>query len=249
MMMKRKFYFVVLVAVALSSLGSFTLKAQEYDVDKTKALFLPNIQHAEKRKAEFIEGKISEVPSEPYYKQIKFLNQPPPKTLPERVDRLTHGIKIDIPPEFDHYGYEIRRHMKSILTPIDLNNSMVLPDKLKNARTARIIMDYWKKALYEEMQAIEKEMDATQTNSTLKTTYRYNAGIVNVFIPDMYAWIDKNVEFLEMLQDNGGNYYVSYPFYDVPDSVLKSKLSTLYWEREAALENITKYSPFRSLIY
>lgn len=245
------FVLALIFGMALCAAGDGWAQQQQFSVDRAKALFLPNITYDGPGANALADSKATaiEPPIEPFFKQVKFLNQIPAKTLTERVDRLTHGIKIDIPPEYDHFGYEIRRYMKSILTPNDLNNTMLIPEKLQNARRARVIMDYWKKALYDEMASIEKEMDKGDVSITLKTTYRYNAGIVNVFIPEVYAWVDSNIEFLELLQQNGGEFYVSYPYYEVPNPTVRQRVQDLYGEREAALQSVIKYSPFRAMIY
>lgn len=248
MHMKKTILAFVLVCVAFLGVAG-AAHAQEDELDKNGALVLFNIQHKGLYSRQDAMEKTIEPPLEPYFKQVQFLKPEPPKTLTERVDRLIYGIKTDVPPEYDHYGYEIRRYMKSILTPADLINTLVLPEKIQNAKTARIILDYWKKSLLQEMQVIEKEIEATNATSTLRINYKYNAGIVNSFIPDAYLWIDRNIEFLEYLQNITGSFYISYPFYDVPDYTRREKVQKLYDAREKALESMIAYSPFRAMVY
>ncbi|MFP4313376.1 MAG: hypothetical protein ACLFR0_03520 [Alphaproteobacteria bacterium] len=180
---------------------------------------------------------------------MKFFKQPPPRTLSERIDRLIHGIYIDIPPKYDHYGYEIRRHMKSILTPHDLHDPLMMPEKIRNAKTARIILDYWKKELSLEMKAIQKEIDEGEFSSGIKTTFRYNQRIVNTFLPEAYEWVDSNIEFLEYLNEIRGDFYINYPLYQVPVQSQREKVKELYKTRQKALKKIIKYTPFRAMIY
>lgn len=248
-MMNRFFIFVLFLTLS-ASFGIPQVHAQEYSVDKrsNETIALPNIQHPKRPKSAYIDQTISD-PVEPHFKQVKFLKQPPPKTLSERVDRLIHGIYIDIPPEYDHYGYEIRRHMKSILTPNDLHNTLILPEKIRNAKTAQVILNYWKKELNEEIKAIEKEIENTDTTVGLRTTFRYNKRIVTTFLPEAYEWVDRNIEFLEYLRSISGEFYVNYPFYQIPNSRHREEVQELYYKREEALENIIKYSPFRAMVY
>lgn len=224
--------------------------AQEYSVDKNsgETIALPNIQTPKNSKL----GYTLETPAppvEPHFKQVKFIKQPEPKTLSERIDRLIHGIYIDIPPEYDHYGYEIRRHMKSIGTPNDLHNTLLLPEKIRNAKAARVILNYWKKELSDEIKEIEVLMESRDTTIAQKTTFRYNKRIVTTFLPEAYEWIDGNIYFLEYLQEISGQFYVNYPFYQIPNSNHRKKVKELYDQREQALENIVKYSPYRAMIY
>lgn len=224
--------------------------AQEYSVNEHshETIALPNIQHEKRSKLSYIEKRLS-VPVEPHFKQVKFLKQPSPKTLSERVDRLIHGLYIDIPPEFDHFGYEIRRHMKSILTPHDLHNTLVLPEKIRNAKTARVILNYWKKQLNTEIKEIEEEIENSNTTVGLRTTFRYNKRIVTSFIPEAYKWIDSNIEFLEYMRAISGEFYVNYPFYQIPNTKHRIAVEELYNKREEALQQIIAYSPFRAMVY
>ncbi len=53
-------------------------------------------------------------PQEPNIVVAKFLKIEPPQNLTERVARLAHGITVDMPPDYDYYGYEIRRYMQGV---------------------------------------------------------------------------------------------------------------------------------------
>lgn len=251
-MMCLRFIVLALVLVVSGLAPVKGVLAQEFSVDpdSSETIVLPNIQHYEpkKTKQSYIEHTLS-YPSEPHFKQVKFLKQPPAKTLGERVDRLIHGIYIDIPPEYDHFGYEIRRHMKSILTPHDLHDTLVLPEKIRSAKTARIILDYWKKDLSLEIKEIQDEIDNSNTTAGLKTTFRYNKRIVTSFLPEAYDWVDRNIEFLEYLRSISGEFYVNYPFYQIPNQTHRQEVFNLYVEREKALGNLIKYNPFRAMVY
>lgn len=245
----RVIQLIIFSLVLVSFQASFSFAANpEYSVDKSNSLILPNIVHAHLNKHHFMTKK-EQPPSEPHFKKVRFLKQPPPKTLGERVDRLIHGIYIDITPEYDHFGYEIRRTMKSILTPHDLNDPLLIPEKLENVRKARIILDYWKRELNKEMRELEALVGEQNTTISLKTTFRYNQRIVMEFIPVLYGWVDKNMKFLEHVRDMNGEFYVNYPFYDIADRDKKKEFQKLYNEREEALRKVITYSPFRAMIY
>lgn len=53
-------------------------------------------------------------PNEPNIIAIRFQQDKPPKGVVERIQRLTLGITTDMPPEYDVYGYEIRRYMAQV---------------------------------------------------------------------------------------------------------------------------------------
>lgn len=188
-------------------------------------------------------------PQEPIYTKIKFAAQGAPKHLQERIERLLYGITIDISPEYDYYGYEIRRYMRSILTPSDLQNKESVLEAKSNVRRARIVLNYWQEELNKEMKALEKALEEGQPTSHMLSSFRYNRNEVTRFIPTAYGWIDRNSDFLDFLESIEGQYFVKYPLYQIPNNVLKAKFSTLYAAREEARERMTRYSPFRAMIY
>ena len=51
---------------------------------------------------------------EPFFKEVTFLNLEHPRTFQGRIDRLLYGIYTDVAPEYDHFGYEIRRYMAGV---------------------------------------------------------------------------------------------------------------------------------------
>ncbi|MFN3700123.1 MAG: hypothetical protein ACK4VI_01215 [Alphaproteobacteria bacterium] len=225
------------------------LHAQEYSIDREASQYFPNILDSHVPRHEMLSRSNVELPHEPMIKEVRFTKQDPPRTINERIERLVHGVLHDIPPTYDHYGYEIRRYMKSILTPHDLNDSLHIIEKLRQARTARIILDYWRKELQNEMAEIEKAIEASQTTTSMITMFRHNSGIINKFIPDLYMWIDRNIEFLEYLQSINGEYYVNYPFYEFSRSVQERTARDLYTKREQGLRAVIEYAPFRGMIY
>ena len=72
-------------------------------------------------------------PVEPNIEKVTFLKIDPPRSIKDRVNRLLHGLYTDIPPEFDHYGYEIRRYMAHIAGPNVLSNPERLQEVLRDS--------------------------------------------------------------------------------------------------------------------
>lgn len=242
-----------LIVFAFSAIGAKVSEAQrfeEYVVDFNRAstFALPVEQHMGYNHAEYF-SKSFDAPTEPPFKKIKFLKQDEPRFIQEQVERLLHGVTIDIPPEYDYYGYEIRRYMRSILTPNELQDSLKLRESVNNAKRARIIMNYWQRHLNREIVRLNEEMETGDVPSRIRSTFRYNEGRVINFIPEIYSWIDRNIDFLEFLQENQGQYFVRYPLYQIPDFELRKEFKRLYDARENARKRVIKYSPFRMMIY
>lgn len=244
----RLFIFVALFTCMAQFAFISSADALDRVVNKSTSLFLPNIYHSGIKKHDLDDMNIEE-PPEPFFEKIKFLEKQPADSLAQRVDRLVHGITIDIPPEYDHYGYEIRRYMSDLLTPSDLNDPEKLMEKIVNVKKAKIILDYWKKAINEEKKAIEAKIKNENVPSSVITSFRFNVGNADKFLADAHMWIDSNQEFLEFLQENQNQYYVQYPFYEIESDTVRSKFKRLYESRQRGLEAIIEYSPFRAMIY
>ncbi len=245
--------------LALSAGHSTLTYAQSYVKSEEKGavqtfsfevLVLRNIQHEDIPPERYRSKEVlPEDPVEPQYAQVKFLKAQPPKTLSDRIDQMLFGIKTDIPPEYDIYGYEIRRYMKSILTPADLNDPILITKKIEDCKKARIVLDYWRKFLNTEIIEIQKTIDGGDVTDSARTSFKYHERIVKKFIQDQYAWIDGNLAFLEYLQSINGQFQVQYPFYDIPDPKKRDKIDQLYNKRQESLREIMSYTPFRLMIY
>ena len=88
---------------------------------------------------------------EPFFKKVTMMKLDPPLSVRERVDRLLYGINTDVPPEYDHYGYEIRRYMTDVGNIKIFDGPEFLVKQIKNVRKARVIAEYWKKHINNEV--------------------------------------------------------------------------------------------------
>lgn len=188
--------------------------------------------------------------TEPQIPEVKFLAQDPPRTLKERTDRLLEGIMVDVPPEYDHYGYEMRRYMAHILNREVFSNRERLKQELQNIRNARIVLDYWGKALNAEIEAIETEIEQSDASSTMRTTFNYNRGVASAFLQEAGAWLEHNENLLAfLLGKNPAEYGINGSeliFMSPEDSRAFGKLLKI---REAARKIVAQYAPFRVMPY
>ena len=97
-----------------------------------------------------------EEPNEPNIGAVDFHRLPDVNGIQGRVDRLINGITRDIPPEYDHYGYEIRRYMASVGNIKVYEDEEFIKQQIKNVRKAAVIADFWRESLEKEIAAIEK---------------------------------------------------------------------------------------------
>lgn len=190
-------------------------------------------------------------PIEPSFPQVTYLKIEPPANLQQQIDELLHGIYIDIPPEFDHYGYELRRYMAHIAGPGVLPDPERLAAEVKNVRNAKIIFDHWRKDLQKKISDIEAALEADKGSSSLITTFKYNRGIVHAFIIECKSWIDNNQKMLEFLnaRTEAGLYGYSDPIIIFVEPEDRQEFTAIYRAQQKSLAYINEYLPFRNMIY
>lgn len=189
---------------------------------------------------------------EPFFKKVTFLKLEEPSNFRERIDRLLYGVITDVAPEYDHYGYEIRRYMATVGNATRFEEEGFLEEQIKNVKTAGIILKYWKEKLKKDMEETEALIEERNETSSNRTTFKYNRGITNAFLVEAESWIENNRAVLEYLQKVGPQAYR----YDekTSDIYFKNKqylrqFTSLYESKLRALKEIRGYLPFRMMVY
>lgn len=189
-------------------------------------------------------------PAEPSFDKVSFVELGPARTLDQRIQRLIHGIYIDIPPQYDHYGYEIRRYMKSVAGPEVLSSRANIIGQVKNIKTAEIILKYWREAQSREIRDISEALEETNASSTTRSSFRYHRGVATAFFVEAASWMRNNRLALEFLLKIGADAFSyeedSIKFKNYED--LK-EFSALYDAQQAALDEIKEYTPFKVMVY
>ena len=181
--------------------------------------------------------------------KVTFLQLDPPRTLDERIDRLVQGIAVDIPPEYDQYGYELRRYMATILHPQIFTNQKRLQEEAQNVKNAGIVLRYWKKALRAEIEAIEAEIDKGNVPSSTRSSFNYKKGIVTAFLVESQVWVDNNQKLLDFLLANPRGYSYEAPWLTFHNSEDKKTFIALFRAREEAHAHMVEYVPFAMMVY
>ncbi len=192
---------------------------------------------------------LSPAPAEPDYPVVKYLKPAPPASLRERVDRLLYGIKVDVPPEYDHYGYEIRRYMAHIAGPEVLGNSTRLEQELKNIGRAKIVHKYWRQELQKEAGEIQKIIDENPSASDARTMFKYNSGVVNAFLAESDVWLEKNEILLKFLLDRQDYYTYKDPNFKFDKNEDRLEFARHYEAARKSHEILSGYMMFRAMVY
>lgn len=189
-------------------------------------------------------------PKEPVFEKIVYLKIDSPGSLGERVERLLHGIRVDIPPAYDHFGHEIRRYMAGVGGPQILGSHENLKAQIRNVNNAKIVARYWREAMMAEVAEIEKQIEAEDASSSTRMIFKFNRGVVQAFFAELESWLNVNRAMLDMLLRIGPDRY-SYadPVLTFRNQEDMAYFSNLYRTREKALQQIRTYTPFRMMIY
>ncbi len=188
-------------------------------------------------------------PVEPKIPPVQFLKQEPPVTLREHVDHLLYGIKVDIPPEYDVYGYELRRYMAHIGGPEVLGNEERLGQELKNIRKAKIILKYWNDDVTSRISEIKKKIEAEKPSADILTSFKFNSGLAMAFMAECQVWIKKNEDFLNFLSQKQGAYTYNDPTLVFHDEEDRRAFAAHYIAARNAQKIINEYVPFATMVY
>ena len=194
-------------------------------------------------------GLVYAPPVEPNFALVKFLKTTPPKTLQERIDRLVEGIKIDIPPEYDYYGYEIRRYMAHVGTGQVYMDSKTLADEQLNVKKAHIIFRFWQDYLTNEMKEIAAQIEKDKAPSNIRDAFKYNSGIVAAFEIECRAWLDNNEALLNFLAEDKDAYSFQDPKITFDAYGDEASFVSIFFAREKSRAQINKYHSFAGMIF
>ncbi len=216
-------------------------------------LFQSNAAHAQssyKAQPETLPYVIMDPRHEPVFKQTKFLKLDPPKTLRERIERMTHGMNVDLPPEYDYYGHDIRRFMARICNPKVLASRRNVQGQIQNIQVAQKIANEWQRHHMQEAREIEALIEETNASSAVRSLYKTQKATADAFFVELTSWIKNNRGMMQYLVDAGDRAYT------FQDGVFRfrnyekfQKFKPLFEARERSLIIMQNYTPFRLMAY
>jgi hypothetical protein len=194
-------------------------------------------------------GLTYQPPPEPEYPEIQYLKLEEPRTLKEKIEYMVNGITVDVPPEYDHYGYELRRYMARAGNPEIYASPARRAQELQNVKNAKIILSYWMNELAKQSGEIAETIEEENSSSDIRSSYKYNGGVVSAFNAEIQNWLNTHEELLTFLQQREQKYlfqdsYVRFLKYEDRDVFAK-----IFKARVAALDEINDYSPFAGMVY
>ncbi len=189
-------------------------------------------------------------PVEPIVPKVDFYEFEQPKHLQGRIESLLHGIKITLPSEYDHYGYEIRYYMKSV-GKIDIYSSRSsMEDEIVNIEKAWVVLRFWREKLLADIAQLEADIKTdSNASSKVKTLFNVHQAQVSAFIIEMQSWINANDDFLKFLSDNRKQYTFENGRFLFKGGTYARQFIDLFAAREKSKHQIHKYFPFGSVVY
>lgn len=189
-------------------------------------------------------------PVEPTVPKVTFYEFDSPQHVQGRIDSLLHGIKITLPPEYDHYGYEIRRYMNSVGRIAIYSNRYAMEEEIVNIEKAWVVFRYWREALLAELDSLDAAIKADDTaTSKVKTMFTVNETIVKAFIIEMQAWLNANQELLLFLAENRKDYTFEQGNFIFKSTAMARQFINLFSTRERAKLQMREYDPFGKIVY
>jgi len=180
--------------------------------------------------------------------QLKKL--PALNSLDERIDRLTRGIQTMARPEYDHYGYEIRRYMAKSGSLEIYEDPEFIKQQVKNVRKAAIIADYWKEYLEKEVEEVEAIIEKGDSVSFAnRTAFRQAQTVIRSFMISLIGWIDANERFLLSVYTNLDYLELYYPEVLISDKKIRIDFYNKLLLRQTRVNEMKNYLPFEMMVY
>ena len=188
-------------------------------------------------------------PQGPNLPQITFYQFNKPQHLQGRINAMLHGVTILLPPEYDHYGYEIRRYMNNIANHGIYDDPATWQAQKKNIVRARIVFKYWRDDLEAHIRTLRRDVQDNKGTSKMYSTLEFNSSVLRAFMVEIQGWLTANEQFLDyidrkrdVLNYQDGRLLIS------EKQALEDFLA-LYAAREEARRLVQKYDPFYQIIF
>lgn len=186
---------------------------------------------------------------EPDFQPVTFKKMNKPVTIEEWLDLVVQGILTDVPPEYDYYGYEIRRYMAKIGSDDVYKTQSRLTEEIQNISKARVILDYWNRHLSKYIEHIEQMIETQNASATIRSTYKYNTGAIQKFQIDIQRWFDANEMFLDFLTKERTSYKFDDGVLKFNNHVELGAFKALIDARNKARDTMNEYHSFSMMAY
>lgn len=189
-------------------------------------------------------------PNAPILAKARFVKLPEVQDIQNRVKRVVEGVTEVIPPKYDHYGYEIRRYMQSVGDARIYEDEEFLKEQIVNVRRAKVIADFWKQHLENELQSLKAELDQEpEKYLSTKTMLKRHEAEIQRFVVVLNGWITLNEKILLLIFKEPDYYSVIYPEVIISSAQDKVAMYNLMNAKQTRLKDLRLYQPFEMMAY
>lgn len=187
---------------------------------------------------------------EPVLPEVQFFALEPPKTMSQKVQAVLYGITIDVPPQYDHYGYDIRRYMVSVGSPMVFEDPERINQELHKIDYALKVLHAWSEKNTQEIQALEAEVAASKdVEPQIHQDLRLNKAKAQGFFSEAKIWLENHKRGLELLARKRGHYYYEDSAFTFDNAQDMKEYASIYEAQQKSLSEIHEYVPFRIMMY
>lgn len=189
-------------------------------------------------------------PKAPVIPKIIFRKPPLAKDPYSQVKSLTEGVTTVIPPQYDHYGYEIRRYMQNVGDTKIYEDEEFLKEQILNVRKAMVIAEFWERNLSEELESLKgKVEEVSALDMSIRSFFKRQETDIQRFKIVLHGWLSFNEKMLLHVHKDPDYYSVIYPEIIVSNTVEKIAFYNLYAAKQARLRDLKKFRPFEIMVY
>ncbi len=188
-------------------------------------------------------------PVEPSFAEVEYKRNTPFNSIEDRVSRLAHGVSKNIPPEFDHYGHEVRKYMAYVGNDRIFEDEEFLRKQIKSVKKARVVLEYWVDYLSEEQKKVEEILLNETVSATARTKHKQNKAQLKTFMVVIKSWIDANERYLTFIFQHFDVLELDYPQILVLESRYKTELYNLLAFKQQKLKELKEFKPFEMMVY
>lgn len=187
---------------------------------------------------------------EPDLPEVQFFALEPPKTMAQKVQSILYGITIDVPPQYDHYGYDIRRYMLSVGSAKVYEDPDLIKEELEKIAYAQKVLAAWSEKNAQETQVLAAEITANkESEPQLQQDLRLNKAKAQGFFAVAQNWIENHKKALELLAQKRGHYYYEDSAFTFDNAQDMKEFASIYEAQQKSLAQIHEYVPFRIMMY
>lgn len=188
-------------------------------------------------------------PIEPKFTNVTYRKSTPFNSLEDRINRLTHGVIETLPPEYDHYGHEIRKYMAQLGNNKIFDDEEFLKEQIKSVRKARVVFEYWESHINEEIREIDEIVQTQKVTSLVRTNFKQNKAHLKTFFLVMKSWINTNERLLMFIFENFDYVEILYPEIVFKDQRVKVGLYNILAFKQQKLKELKEYKSFEMMVY